>query len=166
MGKIHLRHSAGEWICMVRLEDGNSSGEVEGEVKTKGIMPLLRVCSSLDQTLQTWYIVFSKSLQLPFSSRPHFLHSPIFCWSHLPRDPWHMKSPSTLGLLWSPFRYKDQTFLWLTYSPMKLKYSVESREVSVDVFSHLSEDMVDIWVHKTPSMSVFSNPQDFWSYWR
>lgn len=49
---------------------------------------------------------------------------------------------------------------------MKLKYSVESREVSVDVFSHLSEDMVDIWVHKTPSMSVFSNPQDFWSYWR
>lgn len=35
---------------MVRLEEGNSSGEAEGEVKTKGIMPLLRVCSSLDQT--------------------------------------------------------------------------------------------------------------------
>ena len=55
-------------------------------------------------------------------------------------------------------------FSLVTYSPRKLKYSAESREVSV--FFHLSEDMVDIWVHKTPSMSVFSNPQDFWSYWR
>lgn len=36
---------------------------------------------------------------------------------------------------------------------MKLVMTGE-QEVSVDVFSHLSEDMVDIWVHKTPSMSV------------
>ena len=49
MGKIHLRHSAGEWICTVRLEEGNSSVEGQGEVMTKGIMPLLRVCSSINQ---------------------------------------------------------------------------------------------------------------------
>lgn len=47
-----------------------------------------------------------------------------------------------------------------------VKYSGKSREVGADVLYYLSENMVDIWIHKTPSMSVFSNPQDFWSYWR
>ena len=47
-----------------------------------------------------------------------------------------------------------------------MKYNVKSREGGADVLSYLSEDMIDIWVHKTPSVSVLSNPQDFGSYWR
>lgn len=100
---------------MVRREEGNSSVEVEEEVKNKGIKPLLKLCPALDHSLPTWSMIFFEISQLQFSSWGliyYKVHSPAGVTS--PETTNTLRGPSILGFLLPPFRYQLE-FSLVTY---------------------------------------------------